>query len=70
MEEIKEQRNLAEISRDISNRLPDSIYVVEILDELECMGAKESAMLSKIGENIRNTFKDIERCRTIISIAE
>ena len=60
--------NIVELNRDISNKLIDSFYLLEILEELSNYDAKEGILLSLVKNNIKSAFDNIEKCRSMISI--
>lgn len=66
----KRQRNLGEISRDISSRLLDTFYILEILDENFDREAKENILIQAAIRKVKKSFEDVERCRKIIAIVE
>lgn len=68
--EEKGQRNLAEISRNISGKLLDSVNLLGILEDLLDGEPKESTLIYTIKGYVKESFEDIEKCRRIISIAD
>ncbi len=68
--ENEKQRNLSEISRDISDMLLESFRLLEILEELIAGEAKEDLLISIVKNNVESAFKDIEKCREMISVAD
>lgn len=64
------ERNLAEITRDISNRLLNSKYIVETLAEITENEAKTDFLLSTLKDNICSAFWDTEECRQKICIID
>jgi len=68
MMKYKGKRNLAEINKDISLRLLDSVCILEILEDMFDGERKESFLIDTAKKNLRKAFEDIEKCRKIISI--
>ena len=64
------EKTLAQRSSEISGKLLDSIYLIEILKELNDGEGKIGTLLETICENINYAFKEIEECRSLISISE
>ena len=65
---MENDKNIVELNRDISNKLLDSFYLLEILEELSNYDAKEGILLSLVKNNIKSAFDNIEKCRSMISI--
>ena len=67
---MKKNKSLAKISKNISSKILDSIYLIDVLDDLADGEAKELTILNIIRNNLKTSFNDIEQCRKIISIPE
>ena len=66
----KKKRTLEEINRDVSGKLQDSFHLLEVLEYIIDGSSKEDLLVAILKRNIKSAFKDIERCRNIISIAD
>jgi hypothetical protein len=65
---MEEKTNLETLTQKVSDNLLDSIYIVEILEEMfEDCGGKEGFLLSSLKNNIKAAFETTEDCRNIIS---
>lgn len=60
---MKKHKSLAQRNKVISRKLFDSMFLLEILNGLIDGSVKESIMLRIISDNIRFSFKEIEKCR-------
>ena len=67
---MEETKNLAELCRDISNELVEALSVVNILYEISDGDSKQEILLKIINKNIRLSFENIEKCRSMIAIVE
>ena len=67
---MDKEQNLAELSRDISDKLINSKFLLEILEEMAMSDAKIGTMISVIKNNITSAFNDIEECRHKIFILD
>ena len=63
---MENQLTLAEHGKNISGKLLESIYLLEILDEIIDGEAKSGTVLSIIKKNINSTFTEIEDFRRMI----
>lgn len=67
---METERNLAELSRDISDKLITSKILLEILEELAMHDAKMGTIISILLGNIISAFRDVEECRHKIFILD
>mgnify|MGYP006916028193 CR=1 FL=1 len=67
MEEIK---NLADLTKDISDMLIQSIEIINIIDEITYDDTKIAPLINIINDNIKKAFNINEQCRIIISKPE
>ena len=67
---MDENRNLAQIQKEISSKILDSIYLTDVLSDLTDGEAKFCTIVNHIKNNLQISFKDIEQCRKMISIPE
>lgn len=63
---MENQQNLAELSKEISNKLLDSANLLKTLEEIIDGKAQEATLLIIIQNNIKSAFDKIEKCRTMI----
>ena len=59
--------NIIQLNKDISSKLLDSIYLLEILDDLVDGEPKEGTILSMLKQNITSSFQEISDMRKLIS---
>lgn len=64
---MNNKQSLSKLSRNISRKLLDSIYLLEIMEELTDGKAKEGTLLDIVQNKIHTAFNDIEQCRKILS---
>ena len=64
----KKHKNLAQLNKEISNRLLNSCYLLEILEDIMGGEAKEGILIDTVKRNVLKSFDDIEKCRKIISM--
>ncbi len=64
---MKRQKTLAQMSKQISNNLLESIYLLDILRDIVGGEAKQDTLILKIKQNIKASFKQILICRKFIS---
>ena len=57
------KKKLKYLMKNISGNLLETKSLVEILDEISDFDAKGSTLVYMIKDNIKKSFKDIERCR-------
>lgn len=67
---MEKQTSLAELSKDISNKLLESHYLLEILQDESDIETKFQTILSILEKNISSAFREIEACRKMIYILE
>ena len=67
---MKRRKNLAELTRDISGRLLDSMYLAEVLEEQIDGEAKSDIILKILKNNMKSAFYNIEECRKVIAIID
>ena len=67
---MENQTNLAQLSRDISDKLLDSMNLLSTLEEIIENEAREETLLSIIQNNIKSAFEEIEQCRQMIYVLD
>ena len=67
---MKKYKNLEDRNRIISEKLLESIYLLEILEETYESQAKEGTLINLAIKNINIAFKETEKSRKMISITE
>jgi len=67
---MEEKKNLEQLTAEISNKLYDSINLLEILEEIAECNRKEGFLVSSLLKNINQAFNDIETCRQMISVPD
>ena len=67
---MEESKNLADLTKDISNQLIGSIELLDILEDVVDGERKECFLVSSLQKNINKAFKDIEICRHMISVPD
>ncbi len=68
---MKKFKNLEQRNKFISGKLLDSIHLLEILADLADGRAKEDTILHIVNNNnVRLAFKEIEKCRKMISVSD
>ena len=67
---MERELTLAELTKDISGNLADSINLLNILEELADGEAKSDTLISIIKKNITSSFRNIETCRQKIYILD
>ena len=67
---MEEFKNLEELTKNISNKLLDSISMLEILLDIIDGEQKEDFLVSSTLKNIKQSFNDIEKCRQLVSIPD
>ena len=66
---MKKIKNLEERSRLISEKLLETIYLLEILEDAYEGEAKEGTIINLASKNINIAFNEIEKCRKMISVS-
>ena len=61
------KKNRAQIHKDISGKLLDSIRLLEILDTLNDGEAKQAIIIDILNQRISYAFHSILKCRRMIS---
>ncbi|MBO6257463.1 hypothetical protein J6N69_05460 [bacterium] len=64
---MKKYKNLEERSRIISEKLLESIYLLEILEQACESQAKKGTLVNIAIKNVNIAFKEVEKCRKMIS---
>lgn len=64
---MEEKKNLETLSENVSDKILESIYLIEILDELYDGCGKEGILLTSLKRNMKSAFEAIEDCRKMIS---
>ena len=67
---MKKNKDLNYLNKKISNRLLESIRLLDILETLIDGKAKEDILISIIKQNIKKSFNDIQDCRRMISFGD
>ena len=67
---MKKNKDLNYLNKKISNRLLESIRLLDILETLIDGKAKEDILISIIKQNIKTSFNDIQDCRRMISFGD
>ena len=67
---MTEQKTLAEKSGSISDKLLNSIYLVEILSDIVDGEAHEATLLEIVRQNLKSAFQEVEECRELISLPD
>ena len=67
---MEEFKNLEELTKNISDKLLDSISMLEILRDIIEGELKEDFLISSTHKNIKQSFNDTEKCRKLISIPD
>ena len=67
---MKKNKDLNYLNKKISNRLLESIRLLDILETLIDGKAKEDILISIIKQNIKTSFNDIQDCRRMISFKD
>ena len=67
---METDKNLAELSRDISDKLINTKILLEILQEMAMNDAQIGTMISVILNNINDAFNNIEKCRHKIFVLD
>lgn len=60
-------KTLEERNREVSSKLLDSLYLLELLEEMLAENAKMSTVVSIITNNVKSSFDEISECRSMIS---
>lgn len=63
-------KNLEQLAKEISDKLLDSINLLDILEDVVDGERKEYFLVSTIQNNINQAFNDIETCRQMISVPD
>lgn len=64
---MEEQKNLQQMTEEISDKLLETRYLLDILDELVNNDAKMHTIVLQSNKNIKFSFDMVEKCRTMIS---
>ena len=67
---MESELNLAELGRNISDKLVDSKYLIDILEEIAEGEPKLQILINLLKQNIMSAFKEIEECRQKIYILD
>lgn len=67
---MENELNLAELGRNISDKLVDSKYLIDILEEIAEGEPKLQILINLLKQNIMSAFKEIEECRQKIYILD
>lgn len=67
---MDETKNLEELTTEISNQFLDSVYILDILEEIAECDTKECFLISLLKNNVHKSFKTMEACRKLISFAD
>ena len=64
---MKKQKTLFQMNRQISEKLLEAIYLLDILRDIAEGEAKQDTLILKIKQNIKSSFDQILLCRKILS---
>lgn len=64
---MTKERNLARLTSEISHLLLESIYLIEILEDVLDGDGKTSTLLNEISKKTKKAFNNNEDCRQFIS---
>ena len=64
---MKKQKTLFQINRQISEKLLEAIYLLDILRDITEGEAKQDTLILKIKQNIKSSFDQILPSRKILS---
>ena len=67
---MSDDKNLENITKNISDKILDSVYSLEILQYIIDGECKEYFLLSIALKNLNEAFNDVESCRKLISVPE
>ncbi len=67
---MESELNLAELGRNISDKLVDSKYLIDIMEEIAEGEPKLQILINLLKQNIMSAFKEIEECRQKIYILD
>lgn len=63
---MKNKFNLKTSQRHIASSLLQTIYIIDILEEIADGDGKMTAMLNYIRKNVRFSFNETEKCRKLL----
>ncbi|MBO6271934.1 hypothetical protein J6O48_04045 [bacterium] len=67
---MEKESNLAELTKYASDKLLESVYLIDALEELTDIDPKCGTIISIIKNNINFAFDNIEQCRNKIYILD
>lgn len=67
---MEESKNLKELTAKVYNDILNTLYLLEILEEIVDGDRKEDFLVLTAKNNIHNTFDNIEHCRKLISTTD
>ena len=66
----KKEQNIAQLSKNISRKLIESMYFLEIMSDIIEGEGKLDTIIKHLRLNMKSAFSMIEQCRNKICIAE
>ncbi|MBQ3311434.1 hypothetical protein IJG72_05085 [bacterium] len=67
---MENKLNLAELTKDISNRLLETKYLLDIMEDIIDGESKLETLHKQVMKNIISAFHEIEECRQKIYILD
>lgn len=67
---MKKYKNLATRNREISDRILESIYLLDVLELITDGEAKTDVIIKAIKKHLKYGFREIEACRKIVALGE
>ncbi len=67
---MEKEMNLAELSKDISNKLLESQYLIDVIHDIVEGDPKLTTLILLLRKNIMLSFNEIEECRKKIYILD
>ena len=64
---MEEQMNLQKMTEEISNKLLDTKYILDILEVLTDGEPKEYILISQAKSHVKSSFIMLENCRNLIA---
>ena len=64
---MEEQTNLQKMTEEISNKLLDTKYILDVLEELTECDPRENILISQARERVESSFLTVENCRRLIA---
>ena len=64
---MEEQMNLRQMTEEISGKLLDTKYILEILTDMIEVEPRQNILISLARKHVECSFKMVENCRRLIS---